>query len=858
MMFLRGVLAFLGSVLFFVALFATLLWTQVSNTVLHPQFVIEELREADVYEFALVDLLSSFVEEAKALDTSSLPMDVERNPLAASGLTTEEIVGSVNRAVPPSWARSVVEQTLEQVGGYLTGRRDRFSMTPRAGTRIVLLSGELEGLLRRGDAYGFAYDEMLDSWIERQVASAEVPDGFEIPAQRVSLAVRNTFPTWWTQRQFEAALEELASYMAGETDRLEIRVDLDERSSIALQEIKSLLRDIDAYDQVSEKLIVAEAEKAVTEGPPLFIDLESARLVEAVRKTVTPKWLRTQTEHAIDEAGAYVIGESDAFEVRVEIGDRVEIVLAEFEDMLIEAGMYDLPYTEFVEPRLYTAVGEPAHLPFGVVIRGAEIVEAVRRETPDDWFRRHSASFFSDSTPYLTGKTLRFESKVSLVVPKRAIFDPMTELAGLRIDSQVRSLQLCANHEEAVYALANRSSTDLPACIEPGTDTNQLLRHLGMNIPDTVSQAVMGGIPDNAVVGERHLRQWLASAGADSRLDLLFIHEAVYQAMQGPAAGQREPVRLRAMEPWERAASNVATFDYFMEIVRDDLTYDDGDLRQYLAERGDGADASFDELRAALRDGWVFTDADLHRVLRGESGVSGLTPGAPDPVKLFDDVRGFLSDDLVYTEEAFREDVSESMGAEGLASLDRARTFLKFMAVFRWVVWAPLALLLLSIGVLVARSWPGRAAWAMAVLLASSALIYTAFSPDLGSLALTGPVYEATRIPDVYNSLEELLLTGGGSGNFANTSHMAQEKMLEVAESMLERLSAGLSNAARSFAVIGAVGLVVALVWGASNSPRIRHGVGRAPRALAGWMKTHPFTTWRDVTQGRDLAAGPD
>ena len=312
------------------------------------------------------------------------------------------------------------------------------------------------------------------------------------------------------------------------------------------------------------------------------------------------------------------------------------------------------------------------------------------------------------------------------------------------------------------------------------------------------------------------------------------------------------------MEPWERAASNVATFDYFIEIVRDGMTYGDDDLRQYLADRGDGTDAMFDELRAALRDGWVFTDADLHRLLRGESGVSGLTSGAPDPVKLVDDVRGFLSDDLVYTEEAFREDVSESMGAEGLASLDRARTFLKFMAVFRWVVWAPLALLLLSIGVLVARSWPGRAAWAMAVLLASSALIYTAFSPDLGSLALTGPVYEAARIPDVYNSLEELLLTGGGSGNFANTSHMAQEKMLEVAESILERLSAGLSNAARSFAVIGAVGLVVALVWGASNSPRIRHGVGRAPRALAGWMKTYPFPTWRGVTQGRDLAAGPD
>ena len=858
MMFLRGVLAFLGSVLFFVALFATLLWTQVSDTVLHPQFVIDELREAEVYEFALVDLLSSFVEEAKALDASSLPMDVERNPLAASGLTTEEIVGSVNRAVPPSWARGVVEQTLDQLGGYLTGRRDRFSVTPQAGTRIVLLSGELEGLLRRGDAYGFTYDEMLDPWIERQVAGTEVPDGIEIPTQRVSLAVRNTIPTWWTQRQFEAALEELASYMAGETDRLEIRVDVDERSNIALQEIKSLLRDIDAYDQVSEKLIVAETEKAVTEGPPLFIEVERARVVEAVRKTATPNWLRIQAERAIDEAGAYVIGASNAFEVHVEISDRVEIVLTEFEDMLTDAGLYYLPYTEFVEPRLYTAVGEPAPLPFGVVIRGEEIVEAVRQKTPADWFRRHSASFFSDSTPYLTGKTLRFESKVSLVVPKRAIFDSMTELAGLRIDSQVRSLQVCADLEEAVHALANRSSIDLPACIESGADTDQLLRHLGMDMPDTVSRAVMGGIPDNAVVSERHLRQWLERAGEDSRLDLLFIHEAVYQAMQGPAAGPREPVRLRAMEPWERAAYNVATFDYFMEIVRDGVTYDDGDLRRYLAERGDGTDAMFDELRAALRDGWVFTDADLHRLLRGEPGDSGAAPGAADPVKLFDDLRGFLSDDLVYTEEEFREDVSESMGTEGLASLDRARNFLKFMAVFRWIVWAPLALLLLSIGILVARSWPGRVAWAMAVLLASSALIYTGFSPDLGSIALTGPVYDAARIPDVYSSLEEALLTGGGSGNFANTSLMAQEKMLDVAESILERLSAGLSNAARSLAVIGAVGLVIALVWVASRSPRIRHRLGRAPGALAGWTKRRPFATWPGMTQDRDLAAGPD
>ena len=46
--------------------------------------------------------------------------DADRGPLIASGLSTPEIVASVNRALPPVWLQSNAEQVFEQFGKYMT------------------------------------------------------------------------------------------------------------------------------------------------------------------------------------------------------------------------------------------------------------------------------------------------------------------------------------------------------------------------------------------------------------------------------------------------------------------------------------------------------------------------------------------------------------------------------------------------------------------------------------------------------------------------------------------------------------------------------------------------------------------
>ena len=98
MIWVRRFITIPNGVLLFVLLLVTLVVLQINGTFLDPDYYPEELRKTNIYEFALVDLLTSALDEARELDP---PEDLDENPLVTSGLSTQDIVSSVNRAVPP-------------------------------------------------------------------------------------------------------------------------------------------------------------------------------------------------------------------------------------------------------------------------------------------------------------------------------------------------------------------------------------------------------------------------------------------------------------------------------------------------------------------------------------------------------------------------------------------------------------------------------------------------------------------------------------------------------------------------------------------------------------------------------------
>ena len=147
---------------------------QVNGTFLDPVYYPEELAGADIYEFVLVDVLTSALDEARQIEFNEEGDRFDENPLITSGLTTEDIVASVNRAVPPEWVQGLVEESFDQFGRYIAGERDTFAVTPRAGEQAAIVVDEFKSLMRKADAYNLLYDEFV-------IPAAEDSTGNELP-----------------------------------------------------------------------------------------------------------------------------------------------------------------------------------------------------------------------------------------------------------------------------------------------------------------------------------------------------------------------------------------------------------------------------------------------------------------------------------------------------------------------------------------------------------------------------------------------------------------------------------------------------------------------------------------------------
>ena len=183
-------------IVFFVLLLAALVVNQVQGTFLNPDYYPEVLRESDVYGFLLVDLPTSALNEARERPAKEFGEDLTENPLITAGLSTNEIVSSFNKAIPPSWVQELVEQAFEQFGRYITGERDDFEVTFRARDRVATFVTEVKSLLRKADAYTLLYDELVLPRAD-EAAEQELPLSLRVSNTRLVEAARNIAPPEW-------------------------------------------------------------------------------------------------------------------------------------------------------------------------------------------------------------------------------------------------------------------------------------------------------------------------------------------------------------------------------------------------------------------------------------------------------------------------------------------------------------------------------------------------------------------------------------------------------------------------------------------------------------------------------------
>lgn len=321
MIWIRRLLIVPVGILFLALLLIAVVAIEVGDTFLEPDFYTKELEKADAYHFLLNDLLTTAIEDARRVKPGEgIFRDLDVNPIVESRLTTAEIVGAVNRAIPPEWVQAQVEEAIAQIGGYVAAERDDFTFTVRAGEQVPVIVSQAKDLLQKADAYNLLFEEVITPAIKNGVTQ-KLPLGLEVSSDRLVEAVRRIVPPEWVRMQVEAALDESSDYMTGKKDSLRISVQLGDRVPVALEEIKAILREIEVYDVLYEEVVAPELARVLSSAValPAGIAVTNDEVLSALRQVAPVDWVREQVERLIDGAGPYLAGQQDSFAVAVSL-----------------------------------------------------------------------------------------------------------------------------------------------------------------------------------------------------------------------------------------------------------------------------------------------------------------------------------------------------------------------------------------------------------------------------------------------------------------------------------------------------------------------------------------------------------
>ena len=167
-LFVRLIAVVPWGVAFFVALLAVLVILGLNGTFLNPTFYQDQLKDADIYRFALVDVLESALDEARQPPPEEFGIGFRDNPLVASGLSTSQLAGAVRNALSPDDLEELLAPSVLGFGEYMADEKDEIDLTIDASGHISGIADEALALLRDSGAY----DRIFEKEVEPRIREA--------------------------------------------------------------------------------------------------------------------------------------------------------------------------------------------------------------------------------------------------------------------------------------------------------------------------------------------------------------------------------------------------------------------------------------------------------------------------------------------------------------------------------------------------------------------------------------------------------------------------------------------------------------------------------------------------------------
>jgi len=329
----RGGAVLLG-IVFLLVLGGTLTVAAVNDTFARPGFVSDQLEEADAYAFLVEELALALLEDAWALDPGEFGEDFEENPLAASGLTPQQVADAVRRALPPEELEALLAPALEDAMAYVMGREDEVVIRFDADAHLNALLVELTGLFRDAGAYERLLERELTTvfarWVDEGLPADTEDSGWtailrgdsgEEGGSLVRVFTRVATPGWMAG-EVEGAGVAVLDYAVGRTDALAVEIRIDEAGAeAAAAEIEAIIAEADAFDVAYANVIEPATRESVAEVTtlPYGIVLTRAEVLDALSEAVAGELLEAEVALLAGDVSAYITGQTDAFVTAVDI-----------------------------------------------------------------------------------------------------------------------------------------------------------------------------------------------------------------------------------------------------------------------------------------------------------------------------------------------------------------------------------------------------------------------------------------------------------------------------------------------------------------------------------------------------------
>jgi hypothetical protein len=230
MIWLRRILVIPLALIFITSFVLLLFVTELNSTLGSPDFYNGQLRRAEVYTWIYSDLMPAALDEAEENQASELPIPIR--------VIKDDLVSVTEKTLPPEWLRTQAESAIEALVPYIVGDEDDFSITTELRDRIDPLAAAVIEVASRQEIYDYLVYEMISREIMDSIGQAvELPFGVTMSQGEVFSAITNALPDDWGHETLAEIVNNLAAYMKGDTNRIDVPIDITDSKAPALATI---------------------------------------------------------------------------------------------------------------------------------------------------------------------------------------------------------------------------------------------------------------------------------------------------------------------------------------------------------------------------------------------------------------------------------------------------------------------------------------------------------------------------------------------------------------------------------------------------------------------------------------------